>query len=986
MFNPFKIVVFRLCFCLIILILSTILPVPALTQIITDGSLGPKGERLQGPDYIIRQNLGKKYGSNLFHSFEEFNINPGEKATFKGTNDIQRVISRVTGGKLSNIDGLLKSEILDADFFLINPAGFIFGPNATIDINGSFNISTADYLKLGEKDTFFSQPMANEVFSAEAPTAFGFLGANIGNITFHDANLVAANSESISVIGRDIQATETMLKAPSGNIHLVSTKSQGEVKLTKSESSVTAIDTESFAELGDIALSSDTHIDVSGASGGQIILHADNLTVKSSKILSRTTGGNDGQDIDVRLRGILTLLDGGEIDITTEKKGHSGTIDIRAEGIRIKGNDSELAARSLHDEKGGGQGGTIIIDTGELEIANGGQISVSTQGTGKGGSLDIKANQILIKKQDLSSDSTVTDGQKTRDTGLFSKTSFKDNGGNGGSISITTKELQISRGGEIDITTEGTGNGGMLKIDAQKSITLNGMGSSTQIVARTTFSGDDNGINGGDAGNIDISTGELKILNGGIISTTTLGTGKGGTLKIDAEKSIILDGMGSSDTEIAARTLFTGEEGGDGGSIEIETGELKILNGGIISATSQGRGDGGMLTINAKKSITLDGQGTPTQIVARSVLNDQGKGGEGNAGNILINTGQLEVLNGGQISATTRGTGNGGMLSIVADSILVDGSDPSSSKTDVDTEIVARTFFEDEGAGDAGSIMIDTDGLTVVNGGQISATTRGTGDGGSLDIDANTILIDGRNSDSTTGLLAQSLLNGNAGKAGDISVNSTNLNIIRGGEISAQTEGDARQGNIMIDTTDDINLSDGATIKVEGKETNGGNITIRSTELIMENDSNITAEAKENGGDITINSDAIVLQDSSLRANAELANGGNVFINTKGFFANKNGTFRTPQDEDVIDVSSERGISGSIQITRPDIDLTGGLVPLDEELIDVNDWSFAKCSTKSQRQEFSTFFVTGQEGISITPDDLLPGFSPFGQGTPHDRE
>src|SRR5688500_13682527 len=94
-------------------------------QMTLDGSLGPSGA-LSGPNYTIPAEVGQLRGSNLFHSFGAFNIHTGESATFTGPNVVDNILSRVTGGNPSNIDGLLRSEIPGANLFLLNPSGILF--------------------------------------------------------------------------------------------------------------------------------------------------------------------------------------------------------------------------------------------------------------------------------------------------------------------------------------------------------------------------------------------------------------------------------------------------------------------------------------------------------------------------------------------------------------------------------------------------------------------------------------------------------------------------------------------------------------------------------------------------------------------------------------------------------------------------------------------------------------------------------------------
>jgi large exoprotein involved in heme utilization and adhesion len=83
----------------------------ASAQIRTDGTLGARTD-FRGPDFQINEDLGKRIGDNLFHSFEQFNIRTLadgtiESATFRGAGDLANVISRVTGASPSEINGLL---------------------------------------------------------------------------------------------------------------------------------------------------------------------------------------------------------------------------------------------------------------------------------------------------------------------------------------------------------------------------------------------------------------------------------------------------------------------------------------------------------------------------------------------------------------------------------------------------------------------------------------------------------------------------------------------------------------------------------------------------------------------------------------------------------------------------------------------------------------------------------------------------------------
>ena len=128
-------------------LLASLLPCAEWTIHITiDGHFSP-AQMLAGLNYAIGANLGKQVGGNLFQSFGIFGLATSESATFSGPAAINNVIGRVTGGNLSSINGKINRRSLGANLYLINPSGMVFGPNATVNVSGSFHASTADYLK-----------------------------------------------------------------------------------------------------------------------------------------------------------------------------------------------------------------------------------------------------------------------------------------------------------------------------------------------------------------------------------------------------------------------------------------------------------------------------------------------------------------------------------------------------------------------------------------------------------------------------------------------------------------------------------------------------------------------------------------------------------------------------------------------------------------------------------------------------------------------
>src|SRR3954468_19892707 len=176
---------------------------PVQAQIVTDGSVGPKVS-LSGSQVDIGANLGTRRGDNLFHSFEKFGIATGQTATFTGPGTIRNVISRVTGGEISNIDGTLRSTVGQADLYFINPAGVMFGPNARLDVPGSFHVSTAHELRFADGVSFSALDKTGSGLTVAAPEAFGFLDRTPGRIGVEGAQMELLPGKQLSLVGGDL--------------------------------------------------------------------------------------------------------------------------------------------------------------------------------------------------------------------------------------------------------------------------------------------------------------------------------------------------------------------------------------------------------------------------------------------------------------------------------------------------------------------------------------------------------------------------------------------------------------------------------------------------------------------------------------------------------------------------------------------------------------------------------------------------------------
>lgn len=515
--------------------------IPLSAEIITDGSLGEKVD-LTGPDFQIEANLGQQQGANLFYSFQYFNLQNHESALFLGPDNVQNVISRVTGEQPSTIDGLIHSTIPHVNLYFLNPYGILFGPNVQLDIAGSFHASTADYLDLADGGRFNARFPNRSSLTVAPVTAFGFLTDQIADITMRGIGKVSrsegegkqtglrvASGQTLSIIGGDIEMTGSYyqngtyipeyrgnvrplgnLIAPSGRINLASVASPGKVVSTAS-----TLDVSTFDKLGQITLTNKSLLEVSGFVAGRLFIRADQLIMNNgSQIFSNirdygestVPAENPEARIDITLKK-LSVLDASWIaGYAFIAESDLGDIDIQAEDIQLQ-NGSWINSQSYTP----GDTGNITIETGNIYIADGG-IGVIARDTGNAGQIRIQATETI---------SVVgADSQAGWSSGILSITTPNNPGilgGIGGNIQLTSKNLVLEEGAQISSSTiAGEGKqsqkAGNIEIQATETVQLSGV---------NPYGENDNGLGTGiyvhskgtQAGN----AGTISVTAGGII-------------------------------------------------------------------------------------------------------------------------------------------------------------------------------------------------------------------------------------------------------------------------------------------------------------------------------------------------------------------------------------------------------------------------------------------------------------------------------------
>ena len=297
---------------------------PASAAVALDGSVGAKGA-LTGPHFSLDATKGKRVGSNLFYSFSDFSLNKGDVASFSSHTAVKNVLARVTGGNPSNIDGTIQVTIPNANFYLMNPAGVIFGPDAKLDVKGSFAVTTANQIKLADGGHFDAQLPETSLLTTAAPAAFGFLGKPAA-ISISGATLAVSTGNRVILAGGDLNAGSAVLLAPAGQVSVTSTASAGDVAIAGDL-------TPASAASGKIVLDHAALV-TNGASGGRIDIHAGTLSMNRSLLAAGTTGDQPGRGIDLTLSGNLSA-DNSLIDASTNNTGTGGSITITAADISM---------------------------------------------------------------------------------------------------------------------------------------------------------------------------------------------------------------------------------------------------------------------------------------------------------------------------------------------------------------------------------------------------------------------------------------------------------------------------------------------------------------------------------------------------------------------------------------------------------------------------------------------------------------------------
>lgn len=959
---------------------------PAFAQIIPDGTLGTRVNGTIAPcsgSCVITD--GTIRGSHVFHSFRQFSLPNADFAGFVTNPAIQSVIVRVTGvGQpfVSTLNGTIATAT-PSHFFLINPNGIVFGPNAVVITGGSFLATTADRL-LFQDGTVLDVRDPAPLLTVTVPAGLQF-GPTPGHIQAGGLRLgVGINSlfTDFALVGGNLALDNAVVLTPGSRIELVGVGGAGRVGLGSGGLTVPPT-----LARGDITIANQSRLDVAGADGGSLAIYARNLDISGgTRVVAGIrqglgTVGSQAGELSLDVTDTLSLRqasvvgnvvqpgatgNGGNLRIGTGSlsvteasqflavslgNGNAGSVTLNArDRVYIHGLGSGLFSSVGSVDQVSvpqGRGGQIQISTNTLEMVNGAQLRANTLGRGDAGSVVIQArDRVFLSGANTSIANTVGDvNQQTTPQGK------------GGNVEISAHTLEMEKGAQLQAFTLGMGDAGDVILHVRDRVHLEDPGtaisSSVGAINQPT-------VPHGQGGNVQITANTLEVLNGAQLIATTLGIGDAGKVILKVHDRTHFRGHNTIITSSVGAINQSSIPRGQGGNVEITTNLLEILDGAQVIASTLGIGDAGNVIIQGHDRVFLSGANTALISSAGAITQLTVPQGQG--GNVNITTNTLEILNGAQLLTATFGIGDAGNVILNArDRVLLSGIDTAitSSVGDEAQQTVPQ--------GQGGHVQISTHALDLLRGAAIVTDTWGLGAAGAVTITARDHLtIEGLNAMHAdkpifTGIFVNSL---SFSPAGNITIATPTLQLSRRAAISAQT--------VAVD---------------------GGNITLNVSDLLlMRYGSEISTTAgfanlAGNGGNITLNAPrgflvSAPLENNDITANAFSGSGGNITLNAQGVYgftprsrADLERLLITPPFDpqrlpsNDITASSQLGVNGTIAINTPDVDPSRGLVALPTGFVDRASQMDQSCAP--QAQSASRFTITGRGGLPAVPTDAL---------------
>ncbi|MBW4493705.1 MAG: CHAT domain-containing protein [Oscillatoria princeps RMCB-10] len=859
---------------------------PALSQPITPAPDGTgTAVTPQGNTFNIQGGSLSSDGANLFHSFQKFGLSSGETANFLSNPDIRNILGRVVGGDASYINGLIQVTGGNSNLFLMNPAGILFGPNASLNVPASFTATTATGIGFGSG--WFNAVGSNDYnILVGTPSAFNFAVLQPGAIV-NEGNLSLTSGNSLTLLGGTVINTGT-LSSPGGNITIAAVPGESAVRISQ-EGHLLSLDIEPVALTG-----AEVPAVLQPLSLPQLLTgrpdfgHASALSVSETGEVSLT-----GSGVRIPASGGIAA---GNID-TSSESGDGGAITLNAK--------SDIITGSLRTVAGGtGTGGNIAISSSAGGINTSAEKLDASSYDGDGGNVTLSAERNIVTGEILSASGEII-SLGTDEWGI-DQFSYKGGTGTGGNITLESRTGAIDTsagnldsyslgndGGSVTLTASGdikTGNiDSYAGYDDSNTGPFVGPGSGGNIALNSSAGGIDtawgwpnSSSSQGNGGSVTLTaSGDIKT---GYISSYSYGTGSGGNINISSS-------AGGIDTATAWDWLNSSSSQGNGGSVTLTaSGDIKT---GGISSDSYGTGSGGNITLNSSAggintsgggtlySVSRQGNGGSVTLTASGDIKTgsitSSSYGTGSGGNIALNSsaGGINTSAGAVDSSSVEG--NGGNVTLTAERDIITGeiksaaspeiilitdewgleqlSSQGSTGTGGNITLESRSGAVDTSPGNLSSNSLESDGGSVtltasgnIKTGDISSSSYGTGTGGNIVLTSSAGGID-----TALGVLDSSSEQGEGG-----AVTLTASGEIQTGNIESYSQGTGSGRNIelkssagAINTTfgQDNTLGKLDSSSSQGK---GGRLTLTASGIV--HTVNLNSSGLLRGGDITVTS------------------------------------------------------------------------------------------------------------------------------------
>ncbi|NEO76919.1 filamentous hemagglutinin N-terminal domain-containing protein, partial [Moorena sp. SIO4G3] len=799
-------------------------------------------------------------------------------------------------------------DIFNGDIFFGRPtrtntatsADITIGTIAFADVS-IFNLNISPNNLLAGKVLLTNQYKPNPLLAGdiEVSATLGSLVPTLANLAIQNGELSQGGSVTIDSRGSiTLNGIVNTIAIPNNNPFNPFSGNGGDV---------------TFLADNNITLNPGSFIASAGIEGGKITLNSgSNFLLDDSGVVTVTTGAGVGGNLIVNAPESVTL-------INTEGSGFSNLGELvtnftnsnLVERLFRVFNGSGLATVTT----GPGDSGDLSINTRTLSIRNqaqnqesrslAGAATVTLSGSsGNSGNLTVNAESVDIVGNETdpfipTPNERLALAIRAIPTGLTTATNST---GKAGDLTINTQRLTVQNGAGVTTATvrrrlENAKGGGNLTINATESVTLSG-----KVTLATAT------LNSGNAGELKVNTPTLTLEKGAVIAADTTGSGNAGNLTIKTDQLLVRDG-----SRIGAAT----GNSGTGANITVMASEVELVGTAVddentvvpsgIFANSQfinnernELGDAGSININTKTLIVRDGA-----VVSSSTE------GAGAGGTITITTPDLTLQDQGQISASTSGKGRSGSI-VVENADSVQLADNSS----ISTEVKAGAEVNPSPGEEVGKIAIKTRTLSLTNDSDITASTSGKGDAGSIFIqEAQHVDLDSNSSISTA------VNTGADGSGGDIDIETKSLSLDQTSTIEASTAGTGDAGSITIPDADSVNLDRNSSISTAvnpGAVGNGGDIDLKTRTLTL-NESQITAstDAQGNAGSIVVkNADSVTLNRNSsisteVKKGAIVQKDNNIDIDSNIDIKTRTLTLN---DSDITASTSGIGDAGSIKI------------------------------------------------------------------------